>query len=486
MNIVIYIIPVIVLVILGIVARSEKLPEQVENSGISAFINRISAFFYRKVIRRKRSLEVSSIKLNLNTMEPSNKGEEQAEVFYIKKISLCIMLIFVASFLAMVVWYQSRNDARLEKENSLKRESYGGYTTSTTLEARKENGELIGEYDISVDAKEYTEEEIYDMYTEMLDIIPENILADNESFDSISTNMNFPKSIEGYPFSISWNSSDYVVINNDGEISEDNVPADGADIVITATFRLQNFKETNEYTIKVVPRVLSDEEIKNKKMNELIDEEDNLSQTSDYQELPGSFDDENIYWQRPIEDSSIVIFILLIIVGIALYFLADEKLKEQIVSREEEMIKEYPSLISKIVLYLGAGLTVRGIFVKLSDDYKKQKEKDGKTRYTYEEIIILVNNLNRGASEEAAIEMFGARCRCQPYTRLVNLLVQNLKKGNSNLLTLLRQESMKASEQRISIARKAGEKVNTKLLAPMMLILLVIMIVIMIPAFSSF
>ena len=65
------------------------------------------------------------------------------------------------------------------------------------------------------------------------------------------------------------------------------------------------------------------------------------------------------------------------------------------------------------------------------------------------------------------------------------LLAQNLKRGNSTLLERLREEADKAAEEQLQQSRKLGEEAETKLLAPMVLMLAIVMALIMIPAFSN-
>ena len=107
-------------------------------------------------------------------------------------------------------------------------------------------------------------------------------------------------------------------------------------------------------------------------------------------------------------------------------------------------------------------------------------------RYLYEEVTRCVRELSGGMSEALVYERLGIRCGAQSYVRLCTLLTQNLKRGNSELLTLLTEEASKASQERMDHARKAGEEAGTKLLLPMMLLLGVVMVIIMIPAYMSF
>jgi pilus assembly protein TadC len=169
--------------------------------------------------------------------------------------------------------------------------------------------------------------------------------------------------------------------------------------------------------------------------------------------------------------------------AIVIYISKDRDLRSDVEERRRQMLRKYPQFISQMVLYLGAGMTVRNIFQKLSkDSYEYGK----KTDYLSAEIKRTVYEMNSGISEQDAYENFADRCGLQQYTRFATLLSQNLRKGNSELLNLLHEESVKAYEERMDLARKMGEEAGTKLLVPMFMMLLVVMIVIMIPALISF
>ena len=43
------------------------------------------------------------------------------------------------------------------------------------------------------------------------------------------------------------------------------------------------------------------------------------------------------------------------------------------------MALDYPQMVSKLTLYLGAGMTVRKAWYRIADDYENQKEEKGRT-----------------------------------------------------------------------------------------------------------
>jgi hypothetical protein len=181
-----------------------------------------------------------------------------------------------------------------------------------------------------------------------------------------------------------------------------------------------------------------------------------------------------------------VILVITLIGGAASYVLKDKELKKGIENRADQMLNDYPQLVSQLVLYLGAGMTMRNIFEKLAHDYLKKTKSGGKKQYVYEEIVVAVRELSSGVSEAIAYENFGLRCQSRQYTRLGTLLSQNLRKGNSEMLTMLQEESQKAFEEKMDRVRKLGEEAGTKLLLPMIMMLVIVMVIIMIPAYLSF
>ena len=174
----------------------------------------------------------------------------------------------------------------------------------------------------------------------------------------------------------------------------------------------------------------------------------------------------------------------------------DSRLREETLSRSRQLAVDYPRLISRIVLYLGAGMSVRNIFFKCASEYSgsrsgngeqgKKSEKESSGRYLQEEILLVCNELNSGIPETEAYMHFGWRCRSRQYTKLCSLLVQNLRRGNDTLLEILQEEAENSFEERKNLARELGEEAGTKLLLPMMIMLGITMLIIIVPAYFGF
>ena len=71
------------------------------------------------------------------------------------------------------------------------------------------------------------------------------------------------------------------------------------------------------------------------------------------------------------------------------------------------------------------------------------------------------------------------------YMKLSSAIIQNLKKGNQDMLEQFRMMSLDAMEERNTAVKQMGEKASSKLLLPMMLQFTIILAVIMYPAITG-
>ena len=111
---------------------------------------------------------------------------------------------------------------------------------------------------------------------------------------------------------------------------------------------------------------------------------------------------------------------------------------------------------------------------------------DNQRRYAYEEMVKALAKLKTGIYENTVYKDFGRSCALRQYMKLASLLEQNRRNGLANLHSLLSMESQSAWDERINLARREGEELNTKLLLPLFMMLLIVMMIIIVPALLIF
>ena len=151
--------------------------------------------------------------------------------------------------------------------------------------------------------------------------------------------------------------------------------------------------------------------------------------------------------------------------------------------RREGLRRDYPGLLNMLFLYVQSGIGPKSAMQRLAKDYiyRKNLGQVG-TRPGYELMIRCVREMESGVGEGLAYENMGRYAGEQHFRKLSLLLVQNLKKGNGDLLIQLEREAKEAEETEKNQIRGDGEKISTKLLLPMMMLLGVVLVVLIFPA----
>ncbi|MBQ7360605.1 MAG: hypothetical protein IJW63_10995 [Lachnospiraceae bacterium] len=156
-------------------------------------------------------------------------------------------------------------------------------------------------------------------------------------------------------------------------------------------------------------------------------------------------------------------------------------LKCKVAKRAKELQGEYDGMISRLLLYMGAGLSIQNAFAKTALALGCENAE----RYIHREMKLCLNYMKSGMLEVECYYLFGQRCDLPEYLRLGGLLAQNAKKGNAELRALLEKEMEDAKDRQRHQFRRRGEVAATKLLGPMMLLLGMVLVMIMIPAFGN-
>ena len=268
--------------------------------------------------------------------------------------------------------------------------------------------------------------------------------------------LNLMREAEGYPFRIEWESNDYSCIDSDGSIMNEGLKEEGKVLSLTAALIYGTFQEEYIFPVHIFPPLYTQEEKFKKKVYEMLILQEERNRCEEQVELPEQVEGRKLIWSEKKEEESSTIFFLICIAAAVVYFLRDRDLRDKVEARNRQMLLDYPQLVSRVALYIGAGMTVRNVFRKIAGDYQKERKVGGEMHYAYEEMLLTCHELDSGISESAAYEHFGRRCRMIQYMKFSNLLVQNLKKGSNGILEALRQEAKNAFQDRRNMARKLG------------------------------
>lgn len=430
----------------------------------------------------KRALYARQLGDKLKTLEPGIAAEKQIREHYLSLYTLLLMVVFVGDVFCLAAWSGAHSAARLTDGGYLTRNDCGEGDVEIGLKA-----EIAGVqeeiFDYLLEERRLTQEELEKSYAEAAALLPEAILNGNAGLENVRTNLHLVSTLDGYPFRIGWESGAYSLVNTDGTVHNEEL-ADGEVVTLTALFRYEDWLRELQIPVQVNPIIYTPQEALRARIEELLREREETSRSGEVMTLPEQIGTEPVIWSEIIEDSSGYFLILVILAAGVLYWARGRELDQKLEARKRELLLDYPEIVNKLALYMGAGMTIRNAFLKMGEDYRKRKEE--RKKYVYEEILMTCNELQGGRSETEAYANFGKRCQVQAYMKLSALLSQNIRKGSNDLLRVLRQEADNAFTERKNLAKKLGEEAGTKLLLPMMMMLCVVMVIIMIPAYFSF
>lgn len=431
----------------------------------------------------KRELFDRQLGDKLKILRSGIPAAEQVREHYRTLYSSLLLVVFLGDLLCLAAWASARSSPRLTEGTLLRRNGYGEGEAEVTLAAKLPDMEEEEIFDYLVGERSYTKEELQERYQEAQALLPKAILGENERAEDVRFDLELISELEGYPFAISWESSAYSLVNTDGAVHNEELKK-GEIVTLTACFSYEGWSARTQIPVQVNPVVYTPEESVRKQLEELLREREEGTKSEEAMRLPEEVGEEPVLWREVAKDKSAYLLILALLAAGLLRLGKGRDLDQKLEARKRELLLDYPEIVNKLALYMGAGMTIRNAFFKMGEDYKKQSE--NRRRYVYEEVLLACYEMQGGKSETEAYDHFGKRCQLQAYVKLSALLSQNIRKGSNDLLRMLRQEAEGAFAERKSLAKKLGEEAGTKLLLPMMMMLCIVMVIIMIPAYFSF
>ena len=398
-----------------------------------------------------------------------------------KRQVICVSLGII---LALAVTFVEKQDTVLTKGNGLERNTYGQGETQQEILVE---GLLAKKVPLAVRIGErrYTKEQAADAIHMAAEELSAQIAGGNESLEQVQSRLELVTWLDKYGISVRWQPEDTELISDSAEVFNSGCPESGRETFLTATLKAGEYAEDYIYRVNVLPPGRTQEEKELAAFENFLMEKEEEQKYSEVFILPEEFEGKTLTYSADRGRSSLMFPLLGILAAILLPLKDRQREQEAKKKRECQMMMDYSEILSRLVVFLGAGLPVRKAWAKIVEDYRRTEEKAGK-RAAYEEMAAAYYLMQRGVPEIQAYSEFGNRCRVLPYRKLAGILEQNVKNGSKSLTPVLEAEMEAAFEQRKNLARRLGEEASTKLLLPLFMMLLIVMVMITVPAFLAF
>lgn len=431
--------------------------------------------------RKIRANKNPKLYRELSQLYPMKDTEELYVNFQVRKLTSAFIVLTIGTVSAIFLHLCSRMEGRVAEGAQLIRNEWGAGDYEIKMRAKAD--EWSREIPILVEERKLTEKEREELFKNINEILPEIIKKDNHDLDHVTGDLYLPSTVPGYPLKLTWNSENKERVGRNGNVNRIGIGEKGEEVKLTATILLEEERKKFEYDVFLLPESLAVEELFFRSLEDLLIKTNLEREDKKEYYLPGKLDGIEVVWEEIKPDNSIFLFILTLFISVLICKGMEKDLEKNCKKRNRQLIIDYPGFVSKLRLYLQAGLTIKNSFLKITTDYQNQK---GRRCYLYEEMKVACYQLENGVMEEQVYQDWGKRCGVMRYRRLSFLLAVNLKQGNSRLLLLLEQEADSAQEDRRNLARKAGEEAGTRLMLPMMLMLVVVMFLVLLPAYMDF
>ncbi|MBO6000029.1 MAG: hypothetical protein J6P87_10110 [Lachnospiraceae bacterium] len=413
--------------LLMVICRHEYLFTDTEPSVFIRPFRRIAVRLYRygrmkasgsrfRRIRKWGRQSADRISLDLVTLYPGNDHSLRLMDHEVSKLTNFLLFVFLAAFMALCA---AAAVLSAEEDFAGGRLFRNGYSESAkSIKVSEENH---GDFVVEVAPREYTQEEAAKLAETVFDKLPCLMTGQEEAAGkdvlTVSSSLSFPSRVQDIPFLISWDSSRYGVIETDGTV---HPPPEGEEkVTVTAALHYTGMKFEKEYTVLVVPAVPDEAEAERAVIEEAVSAAEKDSRQQESFAMPDRAGGMELVWSRKRDDPSLLLFVCMLTAGVAAWFGADRDIYRRIRDREREMAMDYPQILSKLVLYIGAGMSVRNAFVKLGQNYLAAQAKGSaggirssgaqtvRRRYAYEEILLVCRELESGVPEGKAYAHFG-------------------------------------------------------------------------------
>lgn len=393
-----------------------------------------------------------------------------------KKYKEMFLIIIVGIVMLLVCFIKDMKNSQIDENTPIFRSEIQEQEISLQVKG-EEDWEDIS---IRLYPKEYSEEELNELFLEACKELPDLIQAEGNTLNQVTLNLNLVEEIEGLPFEIQWESSAPDVIDEKGTLLKPKEAYQGT-VTLKAVFIYEDWKK--EYVIPIYVITEADNRLSVLLENELIKKESENRKKKEFY-VPKSFNGQGLQWRYPPQNTVVLLGVFFIFLIPVIAWQKDREIHSQAIERKEQLQEAFPEFVAKLILLLEAGVSTRNAIIYLTNDY--QKKVCHRKNYLQEELVYICRKMKNGLSEKEAYELLSKRCNLSCYKKLFGMMIQHLQKGGDGILCELRNESLKASEEEKRRVQKKGEEMGTKLLFPMMLMLGIVMIFIMVPALFTF
>lgn len=398
-----------------------------------------------------------------------------------------VKVLVLAGILGLIICITEDNSQVLTKEGTLLKGEAGKDSKSYELQLNAEGVLEDYDYTVEVEARRLQGKKLEQLFASAAAEAEETFLGENQSLDCIDRDVSLPKKLQDGQIRAAWEFDKKELIDAEGQLQTEQLEETGALVMVSLDMTYDDEVRNHTFGCYVYPKRLSSSEQLLSDLQDYFEKEQESGKNEKFLKLPLQLNGYILSWSQQSENTYQIILLIGMAAAAAVYIQQAMKDKRKEEERKNQLLKQYPDMVSKISLLLGSGMTLSAAWERIVLNYQRQLEHhQTETSEVYEQMLVSYREMQDGVGELKVYERFGERCATPQYRKLSMLIVQNLRKGSSGLRQMLEKEVADAFALRKNLAKKAGEEAGTKILLPMMLMLCIVMVIILVPAFLTF
>ena len=378
--------------------------------------------------------------------------------------------------------YLSQNGP--EQVTAVDRGEAGAESQSYTWLVEDENGETVA-VEVQVAAREYTADELAEIFEKARTDIEAVLFADGETAECVRHNLTFPRQAADGLVTLTWTTGDIRLISYEGIVHADKADEEGSLTWVRAEMVCGGNSADTMWYVCVYPPEETEEEAWTAGLRSSLEEAEKNSRTEGQFILPTEYLGKELTFETSKETVPAEAFLLMALAaGVLVYRSQERQEEERKKAIRYQMEADFPEILMKETVLLGAGLTVYGAWERIVQGYLKNR-KDRGIRHAYEEMARTLTRIENGVPEGEAYLEYGRRTGLHSYRKMGSLLEQSVRTGSKGLAKQLEEETREAMDGQRTAARRRGEEAGTKLMAPMFLMLFVVVLLAVVPAMQE-
>ena len=231
-------------------------------------------------------------------------------------------------------------------------------------------------FDVRLDARSYTQSQVHALLESAADKLEKELPGKNKSLDEVRLPLSLPTSFENGAVSAEYYITPGGMIEEDGSICGEPDP-EGTLVRISVTLTCQDKTSTYECAACIYPPYLTPEEQFRENIKNAVEQARSSDPSDPKVKLPESVDGRTLRWSYPKDSSLTLIIIFMLILPVAYWAREDSKIHDAAKERQTQLELDYSQILWKLTMLLSAGLTIRGAFTRIADQYAAEHNAQG-------------------------------------------------------------------------------------------------------------